>query len=47
MPCAMVHRESWFGLRDNRISLTGLEKACKETPDMDPELIRVADIVSI
>ena len=35
------------GLRDNRISLTGLEKACKETPDMDPELIRVADIVSI
>ena len=34
------------GLRDNRISLTGLEKACKETPDMDPELIRVADIVS-
>ena len=35
------------GLRNNRISLTGLEKACKETPDMDPELIRVADIVSI
>lgn len=34
------------GLRDNRITLTGLEKACKETPDMDPELIRVADIVS-
>ncbi|WP_281645731.1 6-phosphofructokinase [Parendozoicomonas sp. Alg238-R29] len=35
------------GLRDNRITLTGLEKACKETPDMDAELIRVADIVSI
>ncbi len=35
------------GLRDNRISLTALEKACKETPDMDPELIRVAEIVSI
>ncbi|MCL6269688.1 6-phosphofructokinase [Sansalvadorimonas sp. 2012CJ34-2] len=35
------------GLRDNRISLTGLEKACKETPDMDPELIRVSNIVSI
>ena len=34
------------GLRDNRLTLTGLEKACKETPDMDPELIRVADIVS-
>ena len=35
------------GLRDNRISLTGLEKACKETPQMDPDLIRVSDIVSI
>ncbi len=35
------------GLKNNRINLTGLEKACKETPDMDSEMIRVADIVSI
>ncbi len=34
------------GLRNNRISLTGLEKACKERPDIDAELIRVSEIVS-
>ncbi len=34
------------GLENTRISLTGLEKACKQRPDIDTELIRVADIVS-
>ncbi|CAM3774349.1 6-phosphofructokinase [Parendozoicomonas haliclonae] len=35
------------GVRNNLISLTGLEKACKERTEINAELIRVADIVSI
>lgn len=34
------------GLRDNHISLTGLERACKQRPSIDAELIRVAELVS-
>lgn len=41
------HRNEMVGIKDRKIRFTDFEKATKQNPRMDKELLRVADIISI